>query len=39
VFLRTYQYMFREVGNFVGLLYSAVGMIAKRVRKTLESEE
>jgi len=35
--VRVHHYTLREVGDFVGLLYSSISMIAKRFRETLKS--
>ena len=35
--VRVYHYTLKEVGDFVGLLYSSISMIAKRVHKTMKS--
>jgi hypothetical protein len=35
--VRVHHYTLRKVGDFVGLLYSSISMIAKRFHKTLKS--
>ncbi|MCK4394753.1 addiction module toxin RelE, partial [Candidatus Bipolaricaulota bacterium] len=35
--VRAHHYTLREVGDFVGLLYSTISMIAKRVGETMKS--
>ncbi|GAH14999.1 unnamed protein product [marine sediment metagenome] len=35
--VRVHHYTLREVGDFVGLLYSTISMIAKRVGETMKS--
>jgi hypothetical protein len=34
---RVHHYTLREVGDFVGLLYSSISIIAKRLHETLKS--
>ena len=35
--VRVHHYTLREVGDFVGLLYSSISMIAKRFHETMKS--